>query len=207
VTVRTPRCGIGTGTVSAMLCGLALALVCGLALAAPSLAGDHPPPTTTGVLASPRQADWKLVAKGYPSGEVSADRIYYARVPTQTAVWKWRMPRVHASLRQDFSRYGFLAVFLKPRLGPIIDNIYPFADGRLNLNIHSFPAPAFPSCELPCDPRPPPPQEAPVFLLISIRKDSLPAPVKRLYINEAVYAESADVLRGPRALRLSTGQR
>jgi hypothetical protein len=166
-----------------MLCRLAVALVCGLALAARSLADDNPPSTTTPAL--PPQADWKVVARGYPSGDVSVNRIYYARVPEQMAVWKWRMPRVHASLRQDFSRYGFLAVFLTPRLGPIIDGIYPFADGRLYLHIRALPPPVFPSCGPgPCPSIPPPPQEAPVFLLISIRKDSLPAPVKRLYISE-----------------------
>jgi hypothetical protein len=185
-------------TVTLMLCRLALALVCGLALAAPSLADENPPlPTAPTRLAPLPQADWKLLA-GYSTWKPEKrNRIFYARGPAQTTAWRLHVYETQATrkaLHQNFSRYGLLAIFLTTRqVGFSIDGVYLTGDGALNVQIRSAPPPPPPVCPRlgpPDAPDPPCATTNPVSLsaqyrLIAIRKDSLPAPVKRLYITEA----------------------
>ena len=185
-------------TVWMMLCRLALALVCGLALAAQSLAGDNPPsgpPTTTHAPAR-QQADWKLLA-GYSTWEPEKrNRIFYARVSAQTTAWKLHLYETAATrkaLHQNFSRYGLLAIFLTDRqVAFTIDGVYLAGDGALSVQIRAAPPPPPPVCpplgppdapDAPCTTADPVPSSE-VYRLIAIRKDSLPAPVKRLYITE-----------------------
>jgi hypothetical protein len=178
-----------------MLCRLALALACGLALAAPSLADDTPicpgfPCTGANVPAAKlQQADWKLVSQA--STPVAANRIYYAREPSATKRWESRLSSYDrdSNLQQDFSHTGLVAIFLTPRaLGFTIDGVFPHEDGSLYVQIRAAPPPPpWPSCE-PGAACPaliiPGIVEAPQYVLIAIRKGSLPAPVQRLYITE-----------------------
>jgi hypothetical protein len=172
-----------------MLLRLALILVCGLALAAPSLADDNLPPATTHVPAR-HQADWKLVSEAITP--VPANRIFYARVPSQKNDCKSRLSLYDrtSQVQQDFRHTGLLAIFLTSRaLDFTIDGVYASEDGSLRVQIRAGPPP----------PPPPPPctgevcvvvpiirtiPEGSLYLLIAIRKGSLPAPVKRLYITE-----------------------
>jgi hypothetical protein len=165
-----------------MLCRLALALVCGLALAAPSLADDSPPTlsTTRGV---PRlRADWKLVSAASTTKPRKVDRILYARTLKQALAWKSQLPKsaqTDRALHQDFSTYGLLAVFLTPRSSLTIGAVYLDAPDALDVQVST---PALLGCAngAPCTVLPP----AARYVLISINKGSLPAPVKRLYITE-----------------------
>jgi hypothetical protein len=185
-------------TVCAMLCRLALALVGGLALAAPSLADDNPPPglpTTTHVPAR-QQADWKLLAGFSTWAPEKRNRIFYARVPAQTTVWKLHLFETQATrkaLHQNFSRYGLLAVFLAGMpFGFTIDGVYLAGDGALTVQIRVAPPPPPAVCPPPGPPDAPdaaclsadPLPSSEQYRLIAIRKGSLPAPVKRLYITE-----------------------
>jgi len=180
-----------------MLCRLALALVCGLTLAAPSLADSPQPPPPTPIHDPPLlQADWKLLA-GYSTWEPEKrNRIFYARVPAQTTAWKLHLYETAATrkaLHQNFSRYGLLAIFLTNRqVAFTIDGVYLTGDGALSVRVRAAPPPPPPICpplgppdapDAPCvsvDPLPSSEQ----YRLIAIRKNSLPAPVTRLYITE-----------------------
>lgn len=169
-----------------MLCRLVLALVCGVALAAPALA-DQP-----GRVA-PRQADWKVVAGFSTWKPETRNRIFYARVPTQIKAWKlhvYETADTRRALHQNFSRYGLLAIFLTERPSRFtVDGIYLDGDGSLNIQIRAAPPPP-PVClppgpgaaDAPCASGPFPSDSQ--YRLIAIRKDSLPSPVKRLYISE-----------------------
>jgi hypothetical protein len=175
---------------------LALALVCGLALAAPSLADDNPPPPSTIHLAPHLpQADWRLVA-GYSTWEPEKrNRIFYARTPAQTTRWKlhvYETEETRKALHLNFSRYGLLAIFLSSwEQGSTIAGVYLAGNGALDVRIRAAPPPEPPDCP-PTVPPGGPDAPCPVFgtgtspqyRLIAIRKDSLPGPVKRLYITE-----------------------
>ena len=182
-------------TVCLMLCRLALALVCGLALAGPSLADSPPPPTPIHDPPLP-QADWKLVA-GYSTWKPEKrNRIFYARVPAQTTRWKlhvYETEETRKALHLNFSRYGLLAVFLSSwEPGSTIAGVYLAEDGALNVQIRAAPPPEPPDCPPTVPPGGPDapcpvsllPGPGPEYRLIAIRKGSLPAPVKRLYIAE-----------------------
>lgn len=186
-----------------MLRRLVLALACGLALAAPSLADDGPPAVAVPILVTPPiqqapRADWKLVA-GYGTWKPEQrNRIFYARTPGQVSAWKYHVYDTYetrAALHQNFSRYGLLAVFLSSwEPGYTIAGVYLAEDGALNVQIRTAPPPEPPDCppttvppggpDAPC-PVSLLPGPGPEYRLIAIRKDSLPAPVKRLYITEA----------------------
>jgi hypothetical protein len=184
-----------------MLCRLALALACGLALAAPSLADDNPPvactcdPSPVPVAPRMRQADWKLLA-GYSTWKPeNRNRIFYARVPAQTTAWKLHLYETEATrkaLHLNFSHYGLLAVFLSSwEPGSTIAGVYVAEDGALNVQIRAAPPPEPPDCPPPLSPGATDapclasvPGPGPQYRLIAIRKDSLPAPVQRLYISE-----------------------
>jgi hypothetical protein len=178
-----------------VLIRLALALVCGLALAAPSLAGDDPPPFSPAPVVPLHQADWKLEAGFSTWAPEKRNRIFYARVAAQTTAWKLHLYETAATrkaLHQNFSRYGLLAIFVsKWEEGSTIDGVY-LADGALNIQIRAAPPPEPPDCPPtvpPGGPDAPCPSfgtgTSPQYRLIAIRKDSLPAPVQRLYITEA----------------------
>jgi hypothetical protein len=171
-----------------MLCRLALALVCGLALAAPSLADNtlpNPAPP------KPRQADWKLLSAGPMASPVRANRIVYARVPAQAHALKPSLPYATGALRQDFSHTGLLVIFLKEsRPDLTIGGVYPTEDGALTVELRNPPPPPPFICPLPtpCGPLPSPSIPPPVplqYIVIAVRKGSLPTPVTRLYISEA----------------------
>ena len=186
-----------------MLCRLALALVCGLVLAAPSLADDNPPvactcdPSPVPVAPKLPQADWKLLA-GYSTWKPETrNRIFYAREAAQTTAWKLHLYETAATrkaLHQNFSRYGLLAIFLTDRqVAFTIDGVYLAGDGALSVQIRAAPPPPPPVCPPLGPPDAPtaactsadPVPSSEQYRLIAIRKDSLPGPVKRLYITEA----------------------
>jgi hypothetical protein len=184
---------------------LVLILVCGLALATPSLADDNPPSICPGIpcgglghpppVVNQRQADWKLVSEGITP--VSANRIFYARVPGQTDAWKSRLSLYDrtSQVQQDFTHTGLLAIFLTPRaIGFTIDGVYASVDGSVNVRIRAPPPPP-PVPE--CRPNPGEVCAIPIiravpggaqYVLIAIRKGSLPAPVQRLYIIDVPYS-------------------
>jgi hypothetical protein len=178
-----------------MLGRLALALVCGLALVAPSLA-DPPPGPPTPIHDPPlRQADWKLEAGFSTWAPEKRNRIFYARTAAETTAWKMHLYGTQATrkaLHQSFSRYGVLAIFLSSwEPGSTIAGVYLAGDGALNVQIRAAPPPAPPDCPPPVSPGATDapclvsvPGPSPQYRLIAIRKDSLPAPVKRLYITE-----------------------
>ena len=162
---------------------LALALVCGLALAAPSIADTPPPPPPSSHSIVPvRQVDWELVARTYPmDSDVNANRILYARRPRQAAAWgRLKYGPADAALRQDFSRYGLLAVFLTRQFQVNIDRVDIAGGDGLNVKLDFLPVTNWEDCPAGCIPTPYPSAQ---FLLIRIRKDSLTAPPKRLYIS------------------------
>jgi hypothetical protein len=183
-----------------MLCRLALALVCGLALAAPSLAYDDPPPARPVPILVPApivvpQADWKLVAGSFTWKPESRNRIFYARTLGQASAWKYHVYDTYetrAALHQNFSRYGLLAIFIASwEEGSTIDGVYLAGDGALNVQIRAAPPPEPPDCPPTVPPGGPDATcpsfgtgTSPQYRLIAIRKGSLPAPVKRLYITE-----------------------
>jgi hypothetical protein len=155
------------------------------------LADGNPPPGPPATIHVParHQADWKLVSEAITP--VPANRIFYARVPSQTNAWKSRLSLYDrtSQVQQDFTHTGLLAIFLTSRaLGFTIDGVYASEDGSLTVQIRAAPPP----------PPPPPPCTSEVcavpiipgiaggsvYLLIAVRKGSLPAPVKRLYIAE-----------------------
>jgi hypothetical protein len=177
-----------------ILGSLALALVCGLALAAPSLA-DPPPGPPTPIHDPPLpQADWKLEAGFSTWAPEKRNRIFYARTAAETSAWKLHLFETQATrkaLHQNFSRYGLLAVFLSSwEPGSKIDGVYLTGDGALSVQIRAALPPAPPDCPPPVSPDAPDaacsatPGPGPQYRLIAIRKGSLPAPVKRLYITE-----------------------
>jgi hypothetical protein len=185
-----------------MLCRLALALVCGLVLAAPSLADDNPPvactcdPSPVPVAPKLPQADWKLLA-GYSTWKPeNSNGIFYAREAAQTTAWKLHLYETAATrkaLHQNFSRYGLLAIFLTNRqVAFTIDGVYFAGDGALSVQIRAAPPPPPPVCPPlgppdapdPACPSVDPVPSSEVYRLTAIRKDSLPAPVERLYITE-----------------------
>jgi hypothetical protein len=182
---------------------LAVVLAFGLALAAPSLAGGSTPrpPTTAHAIPAVPQVDWKLVSTVDPPNDIPANRIYYARVPRETGAWRSRFPQgreITAALHQDFSRYGLLAVFLTRRDGIRIDSVYTDGAGGLTIQITNFPPPPMPTCGPgPCPTIPPPPPALPRYLLIAIRKGSIPAPVQRLYISETMSDPPPVVVHDP----------
>jgi hypothetical protein len=170
-----------------MLCRLALALVCGLGLASPSLADDNPPSSSTTHIPARHQADWKLVSEAITP--VPVNRIFYARVPSQTNAWKSRLSLYDrtSQVQQDFTHTGLLAIFLTSRaLDFTIDGVYASEDGSLSVQIRAGPPPPPPPCtgEVCVVPIIRTIPGGSLYLLIAIRKDSLPAPVKRLYISE-----------------------
>jgi hypothetical protein len=90
-----------------------------------------------------------------------------------------------------------LAVFLSSWVpGSTIDGVDLTGDGALSVQIRAAPLAAPPDCPRPVSPVSPvspdapdaacsaTPDPGPQYRLIAIRKGSLPAPVKRLYINE-----------------------
>jgi hypothetical protein len=124
------------------------------------------------------------------------NRIFYARTPGQVSAWKYHVYDTYetrAALHQNFSRYGLLAIFLTDRqVAFTIDGIYLAGDGTLSVQIRAAPPPPPPVCpplgppdapDPACTSSDPVPSSA-VYRLIAIRKDSLPAAVKRLYITE-----------------------
>jgi hypothetical protein len=141
------------------------------------------------------QADWKLVA-GYGTWKPEQrNRIFYARTPGQVSAWKYHVydtSETRAALHQNFSRYGLLAIFLSNwEPGSTIAGVYLAGDGALNVQIRAAPPPQPPDCpptvpsggpDVPCPVSVAGP--SPQYRLIAIRKGSLPAPVKRLYISE-----------------------
>jgi hypothetical protein len=143
-----------------MMCRVALIVVCGLALAPPSLADVPGQP----------QARWKVLSYGITREHHPANRIYYARTPDQTAPWIRRISgRDQNALEHlNFSRYGVVAVFLEPRIQFAVYAVLLAKDG-LSAQIR----PVFLVGVA-----------VPRYALIRIRKGSLPAPVKRLFIGE-----------------------
>jgi hypothetical protein len=181
---------------------LALALVCGLALAAPSLADDNPPPICPGfpcggqspaphASPAPPQATWKPLAYGYTRPRIrDTNRIYYARTPDQTRPW-WQHLSLHdkATLKHlNFNRYGALAIFFTPRDAFTVDMVV-LVPGGLRAVVSPVPVPPpppFPTAPPgPMPSIPPPLPPSPRYVLIAIRKGSLPSPVKLLYIGES----------------------
>jgi len=163
---------------------LALGLAVGLTLAAPSLADDNATPVggvVPSMVTQPAapQADWKSLFGGYTP--VKANRISYARVRTQATPWRGRIGQsdeFDALLRQDFSHYGLLAVFLTTRYAFDVVAVSSTRNGSVTVQIRALPAAVRPG-------RP----AIPWFWLIKIRKGSLAAPVKRLYITEIYETE------------------
>ena len=165
-----------------------------------------PPPTSSQVMVPPSatpsdvtplpQADWKLVAGSFTWKPESRNRIFYLRTPGQVSAWKYHVydtDETRAALHQNFSRYGLLAVFIASwQQGSTIAGVYLAGDGALNVQIRAAPPPEPPDCPptvppsglpAPCDVslcR----DQVPQYRLIAIAKDSLPTPVKRLYITE-----------------------
>jgi hypothetical protein len=116
------------------------------------------------------QAKWKVLSYGITREHHPANRIYYARSPAQTAPW---MPRIsgrdqYALEHLNYSRYGVVAVFLAPRIQFEVYAVLLANDG-LSAQIRSVFFVGF---------------AVPRYALIRIRKDSLPSPVKKLYIGE-----------------------
>ena len=90
-----------------------------------------------------------------------------------------------AALRQDFSHYGLLAVFLTMRYRVEVESVSSSEDGALTIQIRTIPQPPLPTCSPgACPTIPPPSPPVPWYLLIAIRKGSLTAPLQRLYIAE-----------------------
>jgi len=151
-----------------------------------------------------RQADWKLV--GEASTLVSTNRIYYARVPSETKRWQSRLTSYDrdSSLQQNFSHTGLLAIFLTSRaIGFTIEGVFTREDGSLTVQIRAAPPPP-PVPE--CHPNPgegcatpiiPGTVGTPLYLLIAIRKGSLPAPIQRLYITEVPNTDPPRSAPGP----------
>ena len=179
---------------------LALALVCGLALAAPSLADDNPPPICPGFPCGgqvpaphaaplPPQASWKPLSYGYTRPLIrDTNRIYYARTPDQTRPW-WQHLSLHdkATLKHlNFSRYGALAIFFTPRYAFTVDMVV-LVPGGLRAVVSSVPVTPTPPVAGPPGPMPSilPISPSPRYVLIAVRKGSLPSPVKLLYISES----------------------
>jgi hypothetical protein len=115
------------------------------------------------------QAKWKALGYSYTNEHHPANRIDYARTPAQTARWMSRLrSRDQYALKHlNHSRFGVLAIFTVPRVRFEVYAVL-LVKGGLTAQIRradiGFPVPQ--------------------YALIRIRKDSLPAPVKALYIDE-----------------------
>jgi hypothetical protein len=117
------------------------------------------------------QATWKALGYGYTNDHHPANRIYYARTPAQVAPWMSRLrARDQYALKHlNYSRYGVLAIFTGYRGAfEVYAVLLSEPNGLAAMIRHSF-EPSFPMQR---------------YALIRIRKDSLPWPVKRLYIGE-----------------------
>jgi hypothetical protein len=166
---------------------------------APSLADGNPPPPSAPTRSAPLpQANWKLLAGFGTWRPEKRNRIFYARVPAQTNAWKlhlYETEDTRRALRQNFSRYGLLAIFLESwQPGSTIEGVYLAGDGALSVQIRGAPPPEPPYCPPPGPPDAPDGAcvvsvmaPTPQYRLIAIRKDSLLAPVRRLYITEVPY--------------------
>lgn len=155
----------------------------------------QPTPPCSGPISCPSapQADWKLVGEG--STSVSKNRIYYARVPSETKRWQARLSSYDrdTNLQQDFGHTGLLAIFLTSRtvdFGFMIGGVFASTDGSLTVQIRNpVPSPwPLPSCDpeptVSCPAIPAPLPSTPLYVLIAIRKGSLPAPITKLHISE-----------------------
>jgi len=153
--------------------------------------GQAPPPNH--IL---RQTDWKLVGQAVTA--VSSNRIYFARTASETKRWESRISSYDrdSTLQQDYSHTGLLAIFLTPRaMGSTVEGVFAGLDGSVYVRIRAAPPPPpLPTCDpvpgMSCITMPLiPVVGASEYLLIAIRKGSLPAPVQRLYITEVPNAD------------------
>src|SRR4051812_14315138 len=127
---------------------------------------------------SVRQVDWKPVAGGFsPAG--GSNRIVYARRLAQGEDLKGWLPKGAGEVvvRQDYSHTGLLAIYLTS--GFSVERVYADSDGSLNVQVHLSPT-VFEDCVAGCIRRPP----IPSYSVLAVRKGSLPAPVRKLYIRE-----------------------
>jgi hypothetical protein len=161
-----------------------------------------------------RQADWKLEARYGTWHADKRNRIFYARTAGETAAWNYHLYETYQTrkaLHQNFSRYGLLAIFVAQWApGFSVEGVYLAGRGGLAVQIRTAPPP--PPIDCSVDPLPSVcvmplpagptgatgatdvasapradssvPGSSAQYRLIAIRKDSLPAPVKRLYITE-----------------------
>ena len=121
----------------------------------------------------PPQARWRALGSSYYTTEHHpANRIYYARTFDQAAPWMshLRARDQDALKRLNFSRYGVLAIFTVPH-GPFGAYAVLLVKDGLSVQIRR-------GTELWV------PVPRGRYALIRIPKDSLPSPVKRLYIGE-----------------------
>jgi hypothetical protein len=165
-----------------MLLRLGLIFVCGLWVATPGLADDNPSP----IPHLPCQycgpnVQWTRLGGGdFKPSQVTRNRILYTRTRGQTTRLRpYLQERDRQALRHlNFSRYGVLAIFHVPVAASARVEGVNFVDPN---GLHAKLA-LIPSCGgQACAVRAP-------YVLLRIRKDSLPDPVRRLYLTEATEA-------------------
>jgi hypothetical protein len=144
-----------------------------------ALADDPPVPGTQHAVPPPPQADWTLLVSGDLRGPWADNRIFYARTRADTKKWlRYLIPRPSYRRRfqhLNFSKYGLLAIFHKPLFEAEASvryvSLLPVALG-VTLEIHQRGQGGHvPVVRVP-------------FILIRVKKDSVPNRLRALYIYE-----------------------